>query len=476
MTQETPPQRPTYDELLAERDQLRRQVESLSQNAFCEVRIRRIEELEEQRDQRLAHLLAAATSPQVSLDTVLELLAETARTISDQTVHAILYEIQPMTGKTLEWIKANEGLGSLDDVSLEQVLFCKLDCKAEAQPGPQGCAINDLPISRRYLSLKRGTVVADTFLRRQPVVSIPSGGLKDRLEGAHYGHYDRARWSHVDQRAAFPLINPLSSRVEYVLVMDKGGEQLSSHDIRYVRDFVNLAAFALAIKQIMAEDRVMLDHLRKGLHDLSSAMQSIRGIGGLILDMLELGQPDPAKLKEYRRRLGWQFERFNRLVKQLRSGDFKCDLEPQELDAFLRRGITPLAEPGLYGGRLSFSLDLQAPGVLVMMDGFVLQAALENMVKNTHETDRPAQVVVATRRQGDYVKLTYFDDCGGMDDKLYQSVIEHSKAPTTKAQGSGLGIHSILKSLRDMGCIVGAVNRPGAGFGYEVLIPLAPLG
>jgi hypothetical protein len=465
------PVAPSYQELLAERDSLRQEMERLSQSAFCDLHDsqRRIAMLEEQRDQRIAHLLAAASSPLVSLDVVMELLTESARTIHDQTVHAILYEIQPMTGKTLQWIKQNEELTSLEGVSLKEVLFCKVDSRV----GCLGGTMDEVPIDQRYLSVKGGTVVADTFIRRQPVVSIPAEGIKDHLEGAHYGHYDRSRWTHVDQRAAFPLINPLSSQVEYVLVIDKGGEPLSNYDIRYVRDYVNLASFALAIKKIMADDRALLDHMRKGLHDLGSAMQSIQQLGGLILDMLELGKLEAGKLKEYRQRLGWQFDRFARLIQQLRTGSFEYDLEPRDLDALVRRFVDSVSDAALYGSRVKFELDLGAPDQMVMIDAFVLQAALENMAKNTFETEKPATARITTRRQGAYVKLSYFDDCGGMDQRLYWSVIERGKAPTTKAHGSGLGIQSILNSLRGMGCIVGAVNRPGRGFGYEALIPLA---
>lgn len=470
-SKESAPPSPSYQELLAERDSLRQEMERLSQSAFCDLHDsqRRIACLEEYRDQRIAHLLAAASSPQVSLDVVMELLTESARTIHDQTVHAILYEIQPMTGKTMRWIKENEELVNLDDVSLKEVLFCKVDTRISCLGG----TMDEVPIDQRYLSVKKGTVVADAFMRRQPVVSIPEEGIRDHLEGTHYGHYDRSRWTHVDQRAAFPLINPLSSQVEYVLVVDKGGEPLTNYDIRYVRDFVNLASFALAIKKIMADDRALLDHLRKGLHDLGSAMQSIRQLGGLIVDMLEYGQLDAGKLKEYRRRLSWQFDRFARLIQQLRTGSFQYDLEPHDLDGLVRRFVASVSDTALYGSRVNFELDLGAPGQMVMIDAYVLQAALENMAKNTYETEKPASVRVTTRTQGDYVKLTYFDDCGGMDDRLYWSVIERGKAPTTKAEGSGLGIQSILSTLRGMGCIVGAVNRPGAGFGYEALIPLA---
>ncbi|CAO0821420.1 hypothetical protein DFAR_2330007 [Desulfarculales bacterium] len=60
-----------------------------------------------------------------------------------------------------------------------------------------------------------------------------------------------------------------------------------------------------------------------------------------------------------------------------------------------------------------------------------------------------------------------------MDKRLYWSVIERGKSPSIKAQGSGLGIQSILTSLRGMGYITGTVNRPDQGFDYEALTPLA---
>jgi hypothetical protein len=459
--------RPTYDELLEENRRLR---EDLSRCRFDpKGEAARILTLENQRDCFVKNLLAAASTPQVSIDIVMDYMVESARTIYEETVHAILYEVRPLTGRTLSWIKENEHLDDLEDVSIKEVLFIKKDTQME----DTGQAMDDLPRPQRYLSMKHGTVVSDAFFLRQPVVSIPADGVEESIDHVHYGHYDKSRWQHVDQRAAFPVINPLSRAVEYVLVIDKGGRQLASYDIRYVRDFVNLAAFALAIKQIMAEDRRLHDNVKKGLHDLAAATQSVDQLGGVISDLLESPDPDPGRLADYRQRLSWQMARFQRLLRDLRIGAVEYDLEPQDLDRLLRSYIRTLSLHKFYGERLVFDLDLAAGDRRVLIDSFALQSVLENMVKNSFETERAAKVRITTRPADNAVRLTYYDDGGGMDDALYQGILERSRGRTTKAHGSGLGIQSILKSLRDMNCIVGAVNLPGEGFGYEALIPLA---
>ncbi len=458
---------PTYEELLMENRRLRQEVSLRKLDPKGEAL--RVLDLETRRDCLVKNLLEAASSPKVSIEVIMEFMVESVRIIHNQSTHVILYEVRPLTRRTLSWIKENEKLASMEGISASEALFIRHDTAMEDEER----SLDDLPRSQRYLSMKHGTVVADAFFRREPVVSLPPEGEDEGVEHVHYGHYDKSRWRTADQRAAFPIINPLSRQVEYVLAIDKFGRHLNYYDIRYVRDFVTLAAFALAIKQIMAEDRRLLDNVRKGLHDLASASQAIEQLGGVMGDLAEMHRPDPERLRGYRERLSWQLARFQRLIKNLRSGAIEYDLQPISLDRAIGSFVGNLRQAGLYVERLDFALDLDDGGNQVLIDSFALQSALENMVKNTYETGCRTKVRITTRPVESGVKLSYYDDCGGMDDALYQGILERSRAKTSKAHGSGLGVQSILSSLRDMNCIVGAVNLPGQGFGYEVIVPLA---
>jgi hypothetical protein len=458
---------PTIEELLIENRRLRQELSLCQLDPKGEAR--RVLALETQRDCFVKNLLEAASSPKVSVEVIMDFMVEATVTLHNEEAHVVLYEVRPLTGRTLGWIKENEHLDGLDGISKTEVLFIRRDSAMEEA----GRSLDDLPRSQRYLSMKQGTVVADAFFRREPVVSLPPDGEDEGVDHVRYGTYDKSRWRQADQRAAFPVINPLSRQVEFVLALDKFGRRLNYYDIRYVRDFVNLGAFALVIKQIMAEDRRLLDNVRKGLHDLASATQAITQLGGLMGDLLETPQPDSARLHSYNERLAWQFARFSRLVRDLRSGAYSYDLRPRSLDDLVASFIGNVSQRGLYGDRVNYCLDLADGGQPVLVDAFVMQAALENMARNTFETGRPARVHIATRPVEGGVKLSYYDDCGGMDEALYQGILERGRAKTTKALGSGLGIQSILKTLRDMDCIVGAVNLPGQGLGYDVVIPLA---
>ncbi len=55
---------------------------------------------------------------------------------------------------------------------------------------------------------------------------------------------------------------------------------------------------------------------------------------------------------------------------------------------------------------------------------------------------------------------------------LYKSVMRRGGCKTTKKDGSGFGVASILSTFRDMGYVIDPINEPIVGFGYEITMKI----
>lgn len=412
-------------------------------------RLKRMHDLEDRRDTYVNHVILAASNKNTSRETVMEFVTECARTLYDKTVRAILYEIKPMTGTAYDIIKPTD----IEDIVMSNVFYCCLDTSLAGF----GKSRVILPEEKRYLSIKNHTVSGDAYIMRKPVSST-NKGFTHNVKHIHEGEYENSRWPDVDQRAAFPFINPMTSKVEYVLVIDKGGEHLTNYDIRFVRDFVKDASLVLAIKQVIHEDNLLYNSVRESLHNLNTARATIE----MIIESLEEKYKD--KLIE---RLSSQFERFQRVMEQIRTKKEIHDVYKQDLGYIVKNTCNRTLD--IYK---HISIDLKIEDTDAFFDKYVMMEAIENIIKNSAETKKesPKINVSITRADEKYCLLRISDDCLGMEPELFDAVI---KGPgiTTKNQGSGIGIASTINRLQSIGCLVDIYNNYPLGFEYQIMVP-----
>lgn len=99
-----------------------------------------------------------------------------------------------------------------------------------------------------------------------------------------------------------------------------------------------------------------------------------------------------------------------------------------------------------------------------------LNAALWNLLKNSVDAKRDASIQIGLSSSRDAVVITFEDDGPGVPDALLDTIFDDYF--TTKAQGSGLGLASVKKSLkRAQGDIKAISAKRGACF--KISLPVA---
>ena len=172
---------------------------------------------------------------------------------------------------------------------------------------------------------------------------------------------------------------------------------------------------------------------------------------------------------------------FDFLTEHLRSsgeGHNFYDMRAHPIESLISAKLKSYERYNFYKGHLKFNCRFDSGDRMALMDRKAFYLALDNMTKNTFEALRKcdgsidegkiAEVCIDACVNDENIVIRYFDNCGGMDPMLYESVMRRGACKTTKKDGSGFGVASILSTFRDMGYVIDPINEPGVGFGYEL--------
>lgn len=457
-----------------------------------EQELRHVIELENLKDKWLENLDACALDREKTLDDVLLMLLEGVRAIrtegvvlsmKQQPFHVQLYEVRPLNNtsiRTLKAIKAHDPSGEFD-YDLDMILYLKFDTlKGLDKTG------NDLADEQRYLPIINGTVTGDVYMGEMPVVcvekplDIPDS---ERVGNVHYGVYKECRMSRSNNRAAFPVINRRTKDVEYVVMVDKKDSLLNQHEIRYVRNLLARSHEVIVIKDLENRAHLHDAFMKRKLHDLNNLFQMIETNIGLALDRVPADKSENSR--HIRMALMDAKNNFDILTEHLKSsseGRNYYDMRAHHIGSLISAKIKSYEQYDFYKGHLKFNCRLDSGDTMALIDRKAFYLALDNMTKNTFEAlknpdgsidkGKIAEVSIDACVKDGNIVIRYFDNCGGMDPMLYESVMRRGACRTTKKDGSGFGVASILSTFRDLGYVIDPVNEPGRGFGYEITMKI----
>ena len=457
-----------------------------------EQELRHVIELENLKDKWLEKLDACALDGEKTVDDLLLMLLDAVKAISTeglvlsmqkQPLHAQLYEVRPLNStsiRTLKAIKAHNHSGEFT-YDLDVMLYLKFDTFMGLDH-----TVGDLVDEQRYLPIIHGTVTGDVYMGEMPVVcvdrplEIPDSEI---VGNVHYGVYKEGRMSKSGNRAAFPVINRRTKEVEYVVVIDKKGSLLSQHEIRYVRNLLARSHEVIVIKDLANRGHLHDAYLKRRLHDLNNLFQMIETNIGLGLDRAPTDNSENSK--RLRLALMDAKNNFDILTEHLRSsseGHNYYDMRAHPIGSLIRTTVKNYERYDFYKGHLKFNCRFDSGDSRALIDKTAFYLALDNMTKNTYEAlkksdgtideGKIAEVSIEAWVNAGNIVIRYFDNCGGMDPMLYESVMRRGACKTTKIDGSGFGVASILSTFRDMGYVVDPINEPGSGFGYEITMKI----
>jgi hypothetical protein len=295
----------------------------------------------------------------------------------------------------------------------------------------------------------------------------------------HYGVYNEGRMSKSHNRAAFPVINRRTKEVEYVVLIDRKGSLLSQHEIRYVRNLLARSHEVIVIKDLENRAHLHDAYMKRRLHDLNNLFRMTAMNIGLGLDLVPTDNTQNSN--RLRMALMDAKNNFDILTEHLRSsseGHNYYDMRAHHIDSLIITKLKSYERYEFYKGFLKFNCSFASGDKMALIDKNAFYLALDNMTKNSFEAlkkadgsidkGKIAEVSIDAYLKNGNIVVRYFDNCGGMDPMLYESVMRRGACKTTKEDGSGFGVASILSTFRDMGYVIDPINEPGMGFGYEI--------
>jgi len=180
-----------------------------------------------------------------------------------------------------------------------------------------------------------------------------------------------------------------------------------------------------------------------------------------------------------RRHIAEDIEQLDRLIDQFIA--YARRVEPALAVVALRAAAERAVAPFVEGGDLEVELQVP-PALSVDADPVELGRVLQNLLQNAQRYARPAdggpaRVRIAARAEGDRVVLEVRDHGPGVPeeqlDRLATPFFRGERARTA-ANGAGLGLAIVQRTVKLMGGSMRLRNAAGGGLGVELRLQAAP--
>ncbi len=497
-------------DLIGENRRLREKIASLEKiidlnNEEKAANVRR----EENKDVDFGGLLSAAIQKNTSEYDILKLMTSGTKKVVGEGVDVVLYAVKDVTPEEIKTIMLHEKIEEDSLSSKNRALYCLIDTAL-------GDRIDKLDKIDRYLSLKNGTVLGDTDSYGEGVVSVKELGGGKKVKNFHYADYSSWRVYHqigdTSQdalRVSFPIYYIEPERLEeiqYILLVIKTGNIPFSNDlIRTIRGYGNYATLALALKQLVEKeqqlikkdrllekkDQFIVSGIRRYLHNIVTPLSTIEYIVGHLNEIINK-EYDHETAKKYSvlleqiNKVKDSLQRIRDTITQTKQYyqkktgtpysliDTSLSMKLMELDGFIKEYIKTVDIEGLYGSLVDCKLQLNAGGKKVLIDPVKMSYLLDNAIKNTFEQCKAIdlekvifELKTIYNEQADTIVFFIRDDAGGMSEQQYNAYRSEGIIETTKQNGTGEGIPTILEYFKNMGCKdVELLNFPYDGIMY----------
>jgi C4-dicarboxylate-specific signal transduction histidine kinase len=300
----------------------------------------------------------------------------------------------------------------------------------------------DLPAFDHGLARSRGGADFDLTFR---IVTL-SGAVKHLHSVAHW----------IERVAGHPLfvgaIQDVTEKVRVEEALNRARAQLA-----HVARLATLSTLTASIT-----------------HEVNQPLSGIITNASTCLRMLAATPPDLDGAREATRRSIRDGNRVADVISRLRALFTKKEfaLEPVDLNDATRE-VVALAMNELQRNRIVLQSELADDLPTISGDRIHLQQVVLNLLRNaidamTAVQDRPRQLLVATRRDGDGVRLSVRDSGAGFDPQASDQLFDAFY--TTKDEGMGIGL-SVSRSIIEahQGRLWATLNDgPGATFSFVI--------
>lgn len=123
---------------------------------------------------------------------------------------------------------------------------------------------------------------------------------------------------------------------------------------------------------------------------------------------------------------------------------------------------------------ISLNINLGRSLPKLNLDSNLIQQCILNLIRNAIQSFENAKnekkIEINTFQDGDYVKLSVTDNGCGMNSDVLSKIFEPYY--TTKSNGTGLGLTTIFKIMKEHGGEITAASEPEAGSVFTLVIPV----
>jgi signal transduction histidine kinase/ActR/RegA family two-component response regulator len=307
---------------------------------------------------------------------------------------------------------------------------------------------------------------------------LPTWGYNDFL--AHVHPEDRAMVDAAYQRA---LAGEGDYNVEFRTTWPDGSLHWLSSRGRFVLDAAGVPVRAAGVMAEVTERKLTEQRLQQvdreesigrlaaGLaHDFNNQLTVVLGAADFLLADAELDADARAHVEAIGRS-GWQSARIVRGLLTLSRSEVS-QTQALDLAGLVRELARPIA--AIVGADVAVRVDTGDEPLPVRGNRPQLEQLLLNLAANARDAiTGPGTLEVRAAREGEAVLLRVRDTGSGMDAATLARCFDLFFTTKPRGRGTGLGLASVQRIVRQMGGTIDVESAPGAGTEFRIAFPRA---
>jgi C4-dicarboxylate-specific signal transduction histidine kinase len=230
---------------------------------------------------------------------------------------------------------------------------------------------------------------------------------------------------------------------------------------------------------VQAGKLATLGELTTGVaHELNNPLNNIGLFVGNVIDHVELGRLDPARVVTDLGRAMEQVRKATEIITHLRTfgRPASVTLERVDVDEVIERSLSLVQEQLRLRG-IEVLFDLCHDGLVVVGNPIQLEQVFINLLTNARDSLAAAttkEIHIASARDGDLVRITFADTGGGIAPAIEQRIFDPFFTTKEVGAGTGLGLSITYSIVKEHGGQIAVDGGPGSGALFTIELPLAP--
>jgi C4-dicarboxylate-specific signal transduction histidine kinase len=229
---------------------------------------------------------------------------------------------------------------------------------------------------------------------------------------------------------------------------------------------------------VQAAKLATLGELTTGVaHELNNPLNNIGLFVGNVIDRVLLGEKDADRVVDELEKAMEQVRKATEIITHLRTFGRAAPitLEPVDVEDAIQRALSLTSEQ-LRQRAIEVELD-HGGDVYVPGNAIQLEQVFINLLTNARdalsEDVDERKITIATRRDGERVKITFSDTGPGIRPGLEKRIFDPFFTTKEVGAGTGLGLSITYGIVKEHGGQIAVVSRPGEGACFEIELPAA---